>query len=115
MRSLVEVTTLIIMMLMHKVTMMSLLIFRPVILRNLNEVGLYSRFSVTIFLMFIGVGVTPFLIANISVDKESPLPSRIYWFVVVVIDVYPTLFYYTLDIYRDVFMLFIFCNWTCCG
>ena len=80
----------------------------PLILRYLNEIGMYSRTGVTVFLMIIGIGLLPFLIAKLSIERKHLLRKRIYWFSVVVISAYPTLFYYTLDIYRDVFMMLVF-------
>lgn len=80
----------------------------PVLLRQLNNIGLYSRDGITWALTFLGVLAIPFLTARLSVIKDSLAKGRIFWFVVVIVSIYPTLFYYTLDVYRDVFMVFVF-------
>lgn len=80
----------------------------PVLLRILNDEGMYSREGVSLFLAFLGVLVIPLLVARLSVVKNSAYYERTFWIVALVIAVYPTLFFYTFDIYRDVFMVFIF-------
>lgn len=77
-------------------------------LRTLNEVGLYSRVNVSIFLMLLGVLVIPILCGRLAQVKGYPYKTKICLGIAIAISMYPTLFYYTLDIYRDVFMLFIF-------
>jgi hypothetical protein len=79
----------------------------PVILRWLNNVGLYSREGISHLLKLIGFIGIPFLVAKLTYVKCSPIRNRIFWAAVVVISAYPTLTYYTTDIYRDVFMLFL--------
>lgn len=80
----------------------------PVILRFLNEHGMYSRPGVSYFLAFLGILVIPLLVANLATFKNSQARKRIYWGMAAAIAIYPTLFFYTFDIYRDVFMVFIF-------
>jgi hypothetical protein len=80
----------------------------PVILRFLNDQGMYSREGVSYFLAFLGVIIIPLLAANLSIYKDSPARKRIFWGVAAAIAIYPTLFFYTFDIYRDVFMVLIF-------
>ena len=77
-------------------------------LRALNEVGLYSRVGVSIFLMVLGVLVIPILCGRLALVKGYPYKTKIYLGIAIAVSMYPTLFYYTLDIYRDVFMLFVF-------
>lgn len=77
-------------------------------LRALNEVGLYSRVGVSIFLMVLGVIVIPVLCGRLALVKAYPYKTRVCLGIAIAISMYPTLFYYTLDIYRDVFMLFVF-------
>ncbi len=82
----------------------------PVILRGLYQVGLYSRTGITVFLMAMNIIVLPFVIARICVVKRSSLQlrTRTYWLAAAIVSAYPTLFYYSLDIYRDIFMMLIF-------
>ena len=77
-------------------------------LRALNEVGLYSRVGVSIFLMVLGVLVIPILCGRLALVKGYPYKTKIYLGIAIAVSMYPTLFYSTLDIYRDVFMLFVF-------
>lgn len=76
----------------------------PVILRRLNDFGLYSREGVSTFLKFLGFLVLPLLVAKLSLVEKSPLRNRVFWYAAVAVSIYPTIFYYTTDIYRDVFM-----------
>lgn len=79
----------------------------PQILRLFNDVGLYSRDGVSHVLKFLGFIVIPLLVAKLTYVKGSCIRNRIFWAAVVAMSVYPTLTYYTLDIYRDVFMVFL--------
>ncbi len=80
----------------------------PVLLRHLNDLGMYSRTSVSYFLALLGVLVIPLLVARLAVVKAGAFQVRTFWFVAFVIAAYPTLFFYTFDIYRDVLMVFVF-------
>lgn len=80
----------------------------PVLLRYLNDVGIYSREGVSYFLVLLGVLVIPLLVARLAVVGGTAFSGRTFWAVAIVIAAYPTLFFYTFDIYRDVFMVFIF-------
>lgn len=80
----------------------------PELLRYLNDMGIYSRESVTHFIVLLGVLVIPLLVAHLAVVGEGAFRRRTFWIVAIVVSAYPTLFYYTFDIYRDVFMVFIF-------
>lgn len=81
----------------------------PVILRWLNDIGLYSREGVSLFLQFLVVLVIPLLVARLAFVKDSPLYGKAFWMLACIISTYPTLVYLSTDIYRDVFMLFIWC------
>lgn len=80
----------------------------PILLRFLNYFGLYSREGVIVGLILIGGFAIPMLAGKVSIVRRSALQKKVFWFVVVYASLYPTLFYYSLDIYRDVFMVFIF-------
>lgn len=79
----------------------------PVILRWLNDIGWYSREGVGLFLKFLVVLVIPLLVARLAFVKDSPLCGKAFWMLACVVSAYPTLVYLATDIYRDVFMLFI--------
>ncbi|MEE1922830.1 hypothetical protein V0R50_26205 [Pseudomonas sp. 148P] len=80
----------------------------PDFLRLLNELGVYSREGVSFFLMILGVVAIPLLVGRLSMVRGPVLNGRVCLMMVIVVSFYPTLFYYTLDIYRDVLMLFLF-------
>ena len=67
-----------------------------------------AREGVSYFLAFLGVLIIPLLIAYLAVVRGAASHTNIFWSVALVIAVYPTLFFYTFDIYRDVFMVFVF-------
>lgn len=77
----------------------------PDFLRFLNDVGLYSRSGVSFFLFIVGIIFVPYLsgkISDISGDR------KLFYIVFFIVGIYPTIFYYTFDIYRDVLMIFLF-------
>lgn len=80
----------------------------PSLLRALNEFGLYSRISTSFVIMLLSVFVIPLLCGRLSALSSGCLKNRIYLLVPVIVSLYPTLYYYGLDIYRDVFMVFLF-------
>lgn len=82
----------------------------PLLLRVLNNWGLYSREGVAFALFLMGVFGIPWLVARIvvgGVPKERYAVQSA-WLGALLVSIYPTLFFYTFDIYRDVFMLFLF-------
>jgi hypothetical protein len=79
----------------------------PVMLRALNEAGLYSRTGLSFIIMASGWLVVPYLVAKVSIDELDSTPIR-RWLIALGIALYPTLFYYTMDIYREVIMLLVF-------
>ncbi|RRV21162.1 hypothetical protein EGJ29_14155 [Pseudomonas sp. s199] len=81
----------------------------PVLLRWLNDVGLYSRELVAVFLKFIVILVIPLLVARLAYVKDSPLYGKAFWMLACIVSAYPTLVYLATDIYRDVFMVFVWC------
>ncbi|MEA5669845.1 hypothetical protein VA602_00665 [Pseudomonas sp. MH2] len=80
----------------------------PEILRGLHDVGLYSREGVSFFLMLLSAILIPVLVARLSLMSRHWRDQRVGWMVLLIVSLYPTIFYYALDIYRDVLMLFVF-------
>ena len=76
-------------------------------LKWLNEAGFYSREVVRFFMGALGAAAIPFLIAALAI-REKTAHLKEFWCVVLVVSLYPTLFYYALDIYRDVLMCGLF-------
>ncbi|MCB5161509.1 hypothetical protein [Marinomonas algarum] len=81
--------------------------FWPVILRFFNDLGFYDREIVSYLLFFISIFLMPYLLYRIVKDNAFEIKpvKRLTLFLVLF---YPTVFFYTLDIYRDVFMWFCF-------
>lgn len=83
----------------------------PVLLRALDDVGLYNRVGVTNVLFFISTLITPILFASLLPKRISGIEPKkyklAYWSVATIIAIYPTLFIYSLDIFRDAIMVFL--------
>lgn len=85
----------------------------PSLLRHLNDFGIYHRQVVSVFLYVLLVSValsTPKLFVSKSVSSPVNLRDirKRQYLLGVFLLVYPTLLYFTTDIYRDVFMVGIF-------
>lgn len=79
----------------------------PVILRYLNSIHLYSREFISYIFLLLDVFILPIIIANLSgirIKKQQ----KYYLYIILLILIYPTLYFFTFDIYRDVFMVFSF-------
>ena len=79
----------------------------PIILRYLNDLGLYSREFISYIFLFLNIFYIPQLtckLANLSFKKDQ----KYYLYVFLLCTIYPTMFFFTFDIYRDIFMVFVF-------
>ena len=81
--------------------------FWPVILRFLNDFGFYSRNGISYLFLFTNLFIIPFLVGKLS-GLNFQNSQKYYLYSVLLCLIYPTLFFYTLDIYRDVFMVLSF-------
>ncbi len=81
--------------------------FWPVILRFFNDLGFYSRDGISYLFLFINLFIIPFLVARLS-GLNFKKDQKYYLYSVSLCLIYPTLFFYTFDIYRDVFMVLSF-------
>lgn len=81
--------------------------FWPVILRFFNDLGFYSRDGISYLFLFINLFIIPFLVAKLS-NLNFQKNQKYYLYSVLLCLIYPTLFFYTLDIYRDEFMVLAF-------
>lgn len=79
----------------------------PVILRFLNDSGFYSRDGISYLFLFINLFIIPFLVAKLS-GLNFQKNQKYYLYSTLLCLIYPTLFFYTFDIYRDVFMVLSF-------
>ncbi|WP_341667892.1 hypothetical protein [Alcaligenes sp. SDU_A2] len=80
----------------------------PMLLRILNDIGLYSREGVSFTLKIMGIILIPLGAAWVAKENYSPISNKCVILAFLIYSIYPTIFYYTNDIYRDVFMIFIF-------
>lgn len=79
----------------------------PVILNNLNDFGLYDRDGVAVFLLFLNLLIIPIFLGFLS-EVSFLKNQKYYLYLFLLCLLYPTLYYYTFDVYRDVFMVFSF-------
>lgn len=79
----------------------------PVILRFFNDIGFYSRDGISYLFLFINLFIIPFLVAKLS-NLNFKKSQKYYLYSVLLCLIYPTLFFYTFDVYRDVFMVLSF-------
>ena len=79
----------------------------PVILRFFNDLGFYSRDGIAYLFLFLNLFIIPILVAKLSGLKFKD-NQKYYLYSFLLCLIYPTLFFYTFDIYRDVFMVFSF-------
>lgn len=81
--------------------------FWPVILRFFNDIGFYSRDGISYLFLFINLFIIPFIVGKLS-GLNFQNSQKYYLYSVLLCLIYPTLFFFTLDIYRDVFMVLTF-------
>ena len=79
----------------------------PVILKFLNNWGVYSREGISYFFLFLNLFIIPFLVTKLS-GLNFNKDQKYYLYCTLLCLIYPTLFFYTFDIYRDVFMVLSF-------
>ncbi|MGE6330879.1 hypothetical protein ACQKCW_09810 [Psychrobacter pacificensis] len=79
----------------------------PVILRYLNDIGLYSREALSVVLLILNLCFIPLLAAKLS-GLSFRKNQKYFLTIILICLIYPTLFIYTFDVYRDVFMVFSF-------
>jgi len=78
-----------------------------IVLRFLNEIDLYNREIISIIFFATSITLLPYLyykIIKIQGDEIKPVKAGSIFLIVF----YPSIFVYTLDVYRDIFMFTIF-------
>lgn len=79
----------------------------PEILRSFNNLSLYNRSFFSFFLFFISLFIIPYLtvkLAELNIIKEQ----KNWLFLFFIITIYPTLIFYSTDIFRDTFMILVY-------
>lgn len=79
----------------------------PVILRYLNNYNIYSRTLLPLFLLFSTLVLIPVISSKIS-GVSSKSSQKYYLYLYLLCLMYPTLYFFTFDVYRDVFMVLCF-------
>lgn len=82
----------------------------PKFLFYLNDHNLYNRDGIKYVLFIVSSIVIPLLIA-IIINKsflDYKYKNRFFWHISCLVALYPSLFFFSIDIYRDIVMLFIF-------
>jgi len=77
--------------------------FWPVVLRFLNEIGFYDRNTLTLITFVISITIMPIIfykMVKIQPDEIKPVKAASFFLVIF----YPTIFYLTIDIFREVYM-----------
>ena len=79
----------------------------PILLKHLNDLNFYSREIISYLFLFCNLFFIPYIVAKLaglSFKKEQ----KNYLYITLICLVYPTLYFFTFDIYRDVFMVLVF-------
>lgn len=79
----------------------------PVILRYLNDINLYSRDFISYIFFFLSLSVIPIIVARLTGIRLRN-NQKYYLYIFLICLLYPTLYFFTFDIYRDVFMVLVF-------
>lgn len=79
----------------------------PVILRYLNSLNLYSRDVISYLLLLLNLVFIPTMTCSLA-KLSFKNNQKYYLYLFLLCSIYPTIYFFTLDIYRDVFMIFIF-------
>lgn len=79
----------------------------PVILRYLNGIGLYSREFISYIFLLLNLLVIPIIVTRLS-DIRLSENQKYYLYIFLICILYPTLYFFTFDVYRDVFMVLCF-------
>lgn len=79
----------------------------PIILKFFNDFGIYSR-DITSYLLFLSsLFFIPKVTANLS-GLSLKDNQEYYFYIFILCLIYPSIFFYTFDVYRDVFMVICF-------
>lgn len=77
------------------------------IVRHLYNAGFYSREVISYLYFLTSLTFIPIYIARLA-DLKFKLDQKYYLYIFLVVSIYPTIFFYTWDIYRDIFMILCF-------
>ena len=79
----------------------------PIFLRFLNEIGFYNRYIISWIIFVTSLTLTPYLYYKVvKIQDEKIEPVMVISIFLIIF--YPTIFFLTIDIYREVFMFCFF-------
>lgn len=79
----------------------------PVILRFMSDIGLYNRDLISFILFLSTLTVIPYLLYRTVIYKEYNDKVKVFLYVYFISSTYPTLYLFSLDVYRDIFMFIV--------
>ena len=79
----------------------------PVILRYLNSINLYSRELISHIFLLSNLLIIPIIIARLA-EIKLRTNQKYYFYIFLICLLYPTLYFFAFDVFRDVFMVLIF-------
>ncbi|MGP4789276.1 hypothetical protein ACTXGJ_09140 [Psychrobacter sp. 1Y11] len=79
----------------------------PEILRYLSDRDLYSRKGISYMLFVLNLLIIPFIVTRLAGLKFKD-NQKYFLYSLLLCFLYPTAYYFTFDIYRDIFMVFVF-------
>lgn len=79
----------------------------PVILRYLNDYDLYSRNNISYLFLYFNLFLIPIIVCKLA-ELNFKKQQKYYLYLFLICVIYPTMYFYTLDIYRDLFMVLVF-------
>ena len=79
----------------------------PIILRYLNNINLYSRELISYIFLLLNLSVIPIIVARLAGIRLKS-NQKYYFYIFLICLLYPTLYFFTFDVYRDVFMVLVF-------
>ncbi len=79
----------------------------PVILRYLNKIGLYYRDIISYIFLLLNISIIPIIVARLAGIRLKK-NQKYYFYIFLICLLYPTLYFFTFDVYRDVFMVLCF-------
>ncbi len=78
------------------------------ILSFLNDLGLYNRLGMSICLSLLAVFVIPFIVGNLALVNNYLQKQKVLLYLFFIVSIYPNIFLLSTDVFKDVFMLFMF-------
>lgn len=79
----------------------------PILLKYLDNYNLYSREVISYILFFVTIVLIPLILCKIA-GLNFKINQKYYLYLWLLCSIYPTIYFFTFDVYRDVFMVLCF-------